>query len=477
MNLNNDKIHKKCPLCPSTKFRYQDGLKFCEFGHQIVDYAEEVGDAHEDHLLTKRSMNMGAKIKKKQDTQTLDKRKVINKAHQFILQAQCKSMMTSLNFPKEFEVVCRDLWLLFVQINTFTMYKLNQMEKEPQAPKLSLTELILQNSNLESLFQDDLDTEIEKMGLSEEEKKALLHSMCYLDVADLKMSHNLAILYTCCLIFRIPVFINDVIEMCTNGVIPYLNAKELVPNDQLELLMRIGYSFHEWNTLPKTRAISYVVSQFTRGLNVIFGISCPGIAAKQLTFRIMKRWKANEKVYHWVKMVSELLNLDWRWLQTYGKSQSSRDPEINLLVLCEYAVRALYFNEDQKCSVETDDEVEDIEILYHKLINYATNNPKAFAEYTMKNVMRPIHRPPQDMDRGLRIQELQNLIMNCIGEKKKPQTIKINGLLVPKKTWNASAEAPTSIRLDLTKIIGCDLAAYEKISRRIKGLLEQVQLN
>ncbi|KAJ3989701.1 hypothetical protein F5890DRAFT_1570321 [Lentinula detonsa] len=117
---------RRCVVCGSKQWHKEpsSGFIVCSEGHILQNYRNETNEAEDvgNHMMRKRTLRSSRKKKERQSRANpklyhgARGRYLYFQCQQLILRKQISALTTSWNLPKEFEMVCRDLWALHLSL-------------------------------------------------------------------------------------------------------------------------------------------------------------------------------------------------------------------------------------------------------------------------------------------------------------------------------------------------------------------------
>ncbi|EIN10460.1 hypothetical protein PUNSTDRAFT_112312 [Punctularia strigosozonata HHB-11173 SS5] len=372
---------KRCPVCQSKQWHKEpaSGLITCSEGHVLQNYRNENSekDVFGPHMMQKRTLKSGRKKKEKQSAADP---KVYHgdraKFHYFqclqlLLRKQIEPLTVLWGLPPEFELVCRDLWALYVAVLPSPpppeplLYALDQdgdgqndrtkqpkdKKKHPITPKDtderpdegSNDDQAGDPSSSSSEEEDDLLRGLSDVTTSEEEEDEQdgdassikrnargMHPSCLFDSPRLDRSiaepaqseHDrskrydrpactLAVLVVACWTIRLPLTYMDILRLVEGYRVPFLDVVRLghIPKAMAVHLSRYAVQALSPNHAPKPTHIHALASRFARLIYARFGVHTPEINAAPLLWRAVRALGGSPTLYACAKRVAKVLEL------------------------------------------------------------------------------------------------------------------------------------------------------------------------
>ncbi|KAJ4481643.1 hypothetical protein C8J55DRAFT_535845 [Lentinula edodes] len=117
---------RRCAVCGSKQWHKEPSSGFiaCSEGHILQNYRNETNEAEDvgNHMMRKRTLKSNRKKKERQSKANPKLyhgalgRYLYFQCQQLILRKQISALITLWNLPKEFEMVCKDLWALHLSL-------------------------------------------------------------------------------------------------------------------------------------------------------------------------------------------------------------------------------------------------------------------------------------------------------------------------------------------------------------------------
>ncbi|KAJ3970560.1 hypothetical protein EV361DRAFT_915329 [Lentinula raphanica] len=119
-------LRPRCAICGSKQWHKEpsSGFIVCSEGHILQNYRNETNEAEDvgNHMMRKRTLKSNRKKKEKKSNANpklyhgARGRYLYFQCQQLILRKQISALMTLWELPKEFEMLCRDIWALHLSL-------------------------------------------------------------------------------------------------------------------------------------------------------------------------------------------------------------------------------------------------------------------------------------------------------------------------------------------------------------------------
>ncbi|KAK1755777.1 putative ribosomal protein [Echria macrotheca] len=256
-----------CPDCPARRWYIDNGLQYCENGHQIQGYVQYDVDSDDNFGETGKTARAqsGTDATEEKDEIRPKKREVLSgdKARelfleclQLILRKELRWLVKERGFHRELESVCRDLWNLRIRgCPGLTPARIQNEENQeteggsqsqerrsrsrsvtqPRSPSEvgSDANSAMHSSQVEAQTTTDGDKNKRE---SRSRSRTRLKSWSGRDYALPAVMDTLAIVYLGCLLRREPIRIGDIVRWARNNQMPFLGANQLVPESWVKRL-------------------------------------------------------------------------------------------------------------------------------------------------------------------------------------------------------------------------------------------------
>ncbi|KAG6336838.1 hypothetical protein ID866_2234 [Astraeus odoratus] len=350
---------RKCPICSSTQWRKDSasGMVACGEGHVLQNYRTESGDAEDYGAHTMKKRTLRSTRKNKQNTSRADPELYHGERARFhyylclqvLLRKQIAALTTLWNLPPEFEIICRDLWVLHLNLlpsppPAETFYHTEEMKggstaaeaKTHEVPRGgadgprngdpkqrsqedsdsgSSSEEDKTDRDLEDLLQEDsedssTDDEIARADSTRLRKKSFTSgSGPFVDRSD-RPGNTIAVLVLACWTIRLPVMYMDFINAIENHSIPYLDNIRLLPEPLTRHLTKHAIQALSPHHAPKTSLLHRLASRLANRLYSNFSVSIPELNAAPVLWRAVRQcFCGTPMLYLLTKQLSRALSL------------------------------------------------------------------------------------------------------------------------------------------------------------------------
>ncbi|KAK4193922.1 putative ribosomal protein [Podospora australis] len=330
-----------CAECPAKRWYLQDGLRYCENGHQVEGYVQF--DIDEDDNFGKS----GKIIRKKKEKRIAEKRQLSgNEAKelyleclQFILRKQVTWLIKEKGFHRELESVVRDLWLLRVR----DFPGLGSKDKETRkgvGEEEGEGGMVLFSSQTEG------DTDGEGGQGGEEGEKRKRQSWSTEVWALPGMMDTLGLVYLGLVMRQEPVRVGDVWRWARDGQIPFLAAIDYLQKDWRDRLP--GWAHRSLLTRYarfKGGELHRSVLELMIGYQENHGLGFPSIPAPPLLFVHIRDLALPPEVHQHAQRICSLVGLQFifptRGL-THGRHMLLDIPDVLLAASLVVATKQLF---------------------------------------------------------------------------------------------------------------------------------------
>ncbi|OAX44565.1 hypothetical protein K503DRAFT_678715 [Rhizopogon vinicolor AM-OR11-026] len=367
---------RKCPVCGSKQWHKDSssGLVACSEGHVIQNYINESGEADDlgNHTMRKRTLKSGRQKKARQSRANPKlyhgerARFHYYQCLQLLLRKQIAALMALWDLPSEFEIVCRDTWMLH----------LNLLPRPPPAEpyhhlreqrgidsKAGDTKLSLENAE-ESKSDDDVDVnERQSSSSSSEEedtelvellrensefsssdedkdhdsryttKQGLQQSYRFIDTYD-RPVNCIAVLIVACWAMRLPVMYKDFIDIIEFYELPYLDFLRLLPHDMTCHLTKHAVRALSPRFSPNTLYLHRLASRLAKLMYADYSVFTPELNASPVLWRVVHQCLGSTPtLYRLAKRLGHILLLPLTLHHTLAPSLqrvAPGDPESHL---------------------------------------------------------------------------------------------------------------------------------------------------
>ncbi|KAJ3882909.1 hypothetical protein F5051DRAFT_318721 [Lentinula edodes] len=387
---------RRCAVCGSKQWHKEPSSGFiaCSEGHILQNYRNETNEAEDvgNHMMRKRTLKSNRKKKERQSKANPKLyhgalgRYLYFQCQQLILRKQVSALITLWNLPKEFEMVCKDLWALHLSllqdpppsepffdarptrsftpnlakgkvqpdhqpsnIRSKTKSRPHSTETRPSSPLPSdspsssssgqdedsedseMAELMRENSESEDDDDSELndaDSKGQMRGEAGEKRRKRGHS------AHEGPMNNLAVLVVACWTLRIPMMYSDIIRHITLYDLPYLDPVRLLPMDMVSHLTKHNIQALSPAHAPKTLTLHARSSRLAKQLYISYKVSTPEANAAPLLWRVIQGMGGTPTLYAMTKSLSHRLSLPMVLHQSLAPKMQNlkvRDPQTHNL--------------------------------------------------------------------------------------------------------------------------------------------------
>ncbi|KAJ3856373.1 hypothetical protein EV368DRAFT_32543 [Lentinula lateritia] len=358
---------RRCAVCGSKQWHKEPSSGFiaCSEGHILQNYRNETNEAEDvgNHMMRKRTLKSNRKKKERQSKANpklyhgARGRYLYFQCQQLILRKQINALIPLWNLPKEFEMVCKDLWALHLSllqeppplepffdarptrssapnlgkgkvqpdhqpfnIRSKTKPRPHSTETRPSSPLPSdspssssseeddseIAKLMRENSESDDDDDSELndaDSKGQMRGAAGEKRRKRGHS------AHEGPVNNLAVLVVACWTLRIPMMYSDIIRHITLYDLPYLDPVRLLPVEMVSHLTKHNIQALSPAHAPKTLTLHARSSRLAKQLYISYKISTPEANAAPLLWRVIQGMGGTPTLYAMTKSLSHRLSL------------------------------------------------------------------------------------------------------------------------------------------------------------------------
>ncbi|KAF8812522.1 hypothetical protein BYT27DRAFT_7252044 [Phlegmacium glaucopus] len=369
---------QRCPTCGSKQWHKEpsSGLIACSEGHVLQNYRNETIEMEEagQHLMKKRTLKSD---KKKKGRESQADPKLYHGARgryhyflclQLILRNQIAALTKLWELPPEFEVICKDLWALYltllpnpppaepylhaqenqegdedIDIGAANQPQESKVNDEDLENELELEALMQENSDIYSSDEDGEDlitTDNTKPG---KYKRGLAYE---------SPASTIAVLVVGCWTLRIPVMYRNFSRIIEMYKLPYLEAVELLPESMVLHLTKHNIRALSPHHAPSTLTMHSLASKFAKKIYAKFGVYTPELNASSVLWRITKDMGGTPMLYMLSKRVANVLSIPLTLhsslaprLRSGGPHRHQRDSaptEVGLLAAMVIVLKMVY---------------------------------------------------------------------------------------------------------------------------------------
>ncbi|VDC07301.1 unnamed protein product [Peniophora sp. CBMAI 1063] len=374
---------RRCPVCHTREWRKEpgSGLLVCDLGHVLRDYIVEVNDAEATaHTMRKRTMK--SKRAKKERVSRANPliyhgpraRFHLYQCMQLLLRKQISILTELWELPPEFEIICRDIWTLHIDLLPFN---------PPPEPILHLEDLAggpldrSRSQTRDSARVDDetwkADSDKEDSGGEDQLKARSAKATSDSDVSSEDEAHDwrkrsaspiaeleaalaelsersssssgseenffgptsapiahekkhkhtslgagegplgtLVVLVLACWFLRLPVMYKDIISLVERFKVPWLECLREIPMSMRRHLSKWAISALTPVHPPTVHKLHKYAGRLERALNARYGIVLPEVNADPLLWRSVCALGGTPVLYELTKRTARMLNLPLR---------------------------------------------------------------------------------------------------------------------------------------------------------------------
>ncbi|GBE79719.1 hypothetical protein SCP_0209200 [Sparassis crispa] len=350
---------RRCPVCGSRQWHKEpsSGLITCNEGHVLQSYRNETREVTElgPHTLRKRTLKSNRKRKEKQSNADPKlyhgerARYHYFQCLQLILRMQVAALTRLWELPPEFEMVCRDIWTLHlellpqpppaepleamhgegdkkqteqssqVQVDTQPADISDGEEPEEEAKDSSdessssesdededdaeLAALMRENSSSSSSSDEDIEKQPKK-NVSKKGVQGIRSSRRYDSPAS-----NISVLVLACWTLRLPVIYMDFVRLIEAYELPYLDPVRLLPTSLAQHLTKHTAHALSPHHSPKPVYLHIQTSRLARLMYSTYEISTPEMNAPPILWRAVRGLRGTPTLYMLAKTLARVLSI------------------------------------------------------------------------------------------------------------------------------------------------------------------------
>ncbi|KAG5639283.1 hypothetical protein H0H81_004944 [Sphagnurus paluster] len=314
---------RRCPTCGSRQWHKEpsSGLIACSEGHVLQDvgadkgsqnYRNEATEAEDlgPHALRKRALKSGRK--KKEGGSRADPRLyhgargryLYFECLQLLLRKQVAALTGLWRLPKEFEIMCRDLWALQLELLP------HPLTAEPY----TYAEAIRDEDVKEDSESEEETSESDEEDAEDEEMAALLRANSDLDESSGEEGEKkerptgkgkgtkgrrvyespastISVLLVACWMMRIPVLCRDFTRLIEWYELPYLDpiARQLLPEVMVAHLTKHNVQALSPYHAPSTQVLHGLAGRLSRMMYGRYGVFTPEANGAPLLWRVVSQ--------------------------------------------------------------------------------------------------------------------------------------------------------------------------------------------
>ncbi|EGO01877.1 hypothetical protein SERLA73DRAFT_177450 [Serpula lacrymans var. lacrymans S7.3] len=356
---------RKCPVCGSKQWHKEpsSGMIACSEGHVLQNYRTESGDAEDlgNHTMRKRTLKSGRKKKERESRANPQfyhgarARFHYFQCLQLLLRHQVLALTALWELPPEFEIICRDIWALHLNLLPnpppaepfFHILEQNgerpdpvpnvkpplpsrgQEEEPPEGENKiktreeaessgsesslssdenqgeedpELTELLRENSETSSSDEEADEAPQSKPGNRPKHQRGLVGKY------DGPLS-TVAVLVLACWTMRLPVMYMDFIKIIDSYKLPYLESIRILPPSlTLHLTKHIIQALSPHHA-PSTLQLHGLASHLAKLMYAKYSVFTPELNAAPILWRVTRYLGGTPTLYDLAKRLGRVLSL------------------------------------------------------------------------------------------------------------------------------------------------------------------------
>ncbi|CAG8482463.1 1996_t:CDS:2 [Paraglomus occultum] len=351
--MNEQHNNRRCLVCKSTRWINDSlGGYVCERGHKadIVNLAEE--EVQHVKGRKKRKALRTSSRRNDESSQAFSGEKAYYcflSAYQLVLRAFIHSMIHDLGCPLEYESVMQQLWLLYInKLPKLTaprewVRELESPAADSDNENVDYAEMV-EDIAFRSELEERIPTyDIQSTNEAEDEE--------YNDETDVEneqilstsritspaMLYLLVLCYYGVLWMRLPILFIDIHRAANNGVIPYFNARAILPTalkNRLAGYIRNGFN----HDLMPVELCLRVVRKFAEFYKSNYGITFPEINTPPLMYRYIRDLMLPPELYVVVREIANVTQTSF----TINHAKGTPMPWEILMAFVIIAAKMLY---------------------------------------------------------------------------------------------------------------------------------------
>ncbi|KAG5724960.1 hypothetical protein E4T56_gene12493 [Termitomyces sp. T112] len=396
---------QRCPTCGSRQWHKEpsSGLIACSEGHVLQNYRNEATETEDmgHHTLWKRTMKSGRKKKEAESKANpllyhgARGRYLYFECLQLMLRKQVAVLMKLWALPQEFEIVCRDIWALHLELlpdpPTAEPYRFAQELRDDEDDDEGGSEKTdagmkgeESGEEIESEDESHSDEEDEQEEKSrDEELEALLRANSDLeDSSDDEDGEKppkpagrmpgrrrgyqvyespestIAVLIVGCWTLRIPVLCRDFTRVIESYKLPYLDPiqRQLLPKSMVVHLTKHTVQALSPYHAPSTQVLYRLSSRLSKMMYTSFGSFTPEANAAPILWRVVSQGLGGTPMlYRLTKRLGQILSLPLTLHHTLAPALEKRRtykperhvydnvaPEVSLMAVAIIVLKMVY---------------------------------------------------------------------------------------------------------------------------------------
>ncbi|KAL4081675.1 hypothetical protein V8B97DRAFT_1924476 [Scleroderma yunnanense] len=338
---------RKCPTCGSKHWRkdFSSGMITCIEGHVLQSYRTESGDAEDYGMHTMKKRTLKSTREKKGNVSRADPKLYHGERARFhyfqclqvLFRKQVAALITLWNLPPEFEITCRDLWVLHLNLIPdppppepfHYMQELNggsplgtttpgghigqEADFQPNASTDIFGDKSDADAELDALLQENSEVSSTNEDSSEEEtpriKKRHIKRSSLVDRYN-RPENTISVLVLACWTIRVPVVYMDFINAIEDHSIPYLDHVRLLSPSLTRHLTKHAVQVLSPHHAPKASSLHRLASRFANLLYSNFGVIIPPLNVAPVLWRVVRQcFCSTPLLYLLTKQLGHVLSL------------------------------------------------------------------------------------------------------------------------------------------------------------------------
>ncbi|CAG8471295.1 3296_t:CDS:10 [Funneliformis mosseae] len=314
---------EECLVCKSRKW-FPDGLGglVCQFGHQRESYTVQESEFHGQGGVNRRKKGNKEKAAIKEERYAYHNQKdllwIEFVAMQFILRHHIQIMIKDMGVTPQLENVCKHFWIMYV--NKFN--GIDEIRKNRESMDIDEGE-----GGGPSNIQGE-----ERRDQYEEDNIELLFELPQNIKCLLKLQYLLVILHIGCLWLRLPILIGDIHRWIYDGTLPFLSARQYLP-DNIKLHLGRRINKFEPKVLVKCEVLFDLETRFHLFYKVEYGIRLPEINAPPIIYRYVRDLMLPVELYVMSKDIAQIINLNLFHDFNHNKYNNYRPPTLLMAIV------------------------------------------------------------------------------------------------------------------------------------------------
>ncbi|KAL4741895.1 hypothetical protein BDV11DRAFT_212504 [Aspergillus similis] len=306
--------------CRETRFFLDNGLWFCQRGHQQAgrQVEEDPDDFGTQGNISRVKKPVAEKLQKKYRGRQAYR--LFLHIYQLILWKQCYALVNNHGFPPQLEDLVRDLWAL--RLETYAKKITDDGEGEDSQPEFF--------SSQPASGREDTETETFRVGSKLVQWPRLIDTV--------------ALCYLAALLMRLPVSVMDFHRMVLRNDIPYYRVFLHIPRDMKDKLPQEYIALLETTRLLKPEDLHTAVFDLSFRYHGQFGVQFPPLNTPILSYRLIKRLALPVDIYPVTKRLQTLIGFPFEYptKKVSRKWKSLDKPEFQLITLIVIATKLLF---------------------------------------------------------------------------------------------------------------------------------------